>query len=196
MNLIKMDIKYSACITILFFSCTTEPKNCGNGYLNLDGKCYNEGDIYILKSIIDSSYNTISMKWDKNYNGIIEPLELNFQKWNDSGRLTTLWLYDDTLSGNLPINIGDLEFLDTLNLSYNQLTGTIPNSIGELNNLNYLYLYHNELSGNIPESLCNINLDDIKFQIWGNKLCPPYPSCISKMKIGIQDTSECFKEIN
>jgi len=187
-------------LSIVLFSCTTEPEGCGTDFTEIEGQCYSEIDLAVLQRFIDNSNLTINMTWDADNSGFIEPLELQTQKWNESGRLTKLWLYDYTInddyamSGEIPENIGDLTQLDTLNLSYNQFTGTIPQSIGNLTHLNYLYLYKNNLNGIIPDSICNINPNDIKFQIWGNKFCPPFPDCIhiNDTRVAIKDTSECY----
>ncbi|HIG50668.1 MAG TPA: hypothetical protein EYQ17_00125, partial [Candidatus Marinimicrobia bacterium] len=104
----------------------------------------------MLQNFIDNSSGSIKSTLDIDSSGTIEPLELKIQKWNQNGRLIFLWLYDDSLSGAIPENIGDLTYLDTLNISYNQLSGEIPESIGELSNLNWLYLYLNQLSGVMP----------------------------------------------
>ena len=132
------------------------------------------------------------MTLDTDSSSTIEPLELQIQKWNENGRLTMLWLYDNTLSGVIPESIGNLTWLDTLNLAFNQLSGEIPESIGSLINLNYLYLYKNKLGGTITDSICNIFPNYIKFQIYENYFCPPYPTCIPFEKIGVQDTSSCL----
>ena len=124
-------------------------------------------------------------------NGTIEPLELSLQKWDENGRLIFLWLYDDSLSGMIPENIGDLKQLDTLNLAFNQLSGALPIGLGNLTNLNWLYLYLNQLSGIIPDSICNIYPNLTNMYISYNQFCPPYPSCIPIEKVGVQDTSNC-----
>ena len=184
-------------ISFTVFSCTTAPEECGNGYTEIKGKCYNQGDLAVLQDFIDNSSaddstTTITMTLDTDSSSTIEPLELQIQKWNENGRLTMLWLYDNTLSGVIPESIGNLTQLDTLNLAFNQLSGEIPESIGSLINLNYLYLYKNKLGGTIPDSICNIFPNYINFQIYENCFCPPYPNCIPFEKIGVQDTSSCL----
>ncbi len=178
--------------TIFLFACTTEPQEgCGNGFTEINSQCYHEGDLRILQQIIENSNGSITTKLDTDSSGSIEPLELQFQKWNDQGRLHYLWLYDRSLSGAIPDSIGELTFLDTLNLSYNSLSGSIPESIGNLKRLNWLYVYVNELSGIIPDSLCTIYSNLSHFQMYQNKLCPPYPACIREEKIGAQVTADC-----
>ena len=183
--------KYLILIISFLFACTTAPEGCGSGYTNINGKCYNQGDLDVLQDFIVNSSGTIKSVLDTDSNGTIEPLELQIQKWNENGRLTFLWLYDDSLSGEIPKNIGELTFLDTLNLSYNQLSGTIPESIGRLSQLNWLYFYLNQLSGVMPDSICTIypNLTNTYFAY--NQFCSPYPSCIPEDKIGPQNTSQC-----
>jgi len=177
-------------IPFLSLSCITQPEGCGTGYSDINGKCFNQGDLSVLQNFIDNSSETIKSALDTDSSGTIEPLELQIQKWNKNGRLTFLWLYDDSLSGKIPESIGDLTFLDTLNLSYNQLSGKIPESIGRLSQLNYLYVYYNQLSGVIPESICTFpNLDWTYFAY--NQFCFPYPSCISIVDTKSQDTSNC-----
>jgi len=189
--------KYLILIIPLLFACTTNPEGCGSGYTDINGKCYHQSDLDVLQDFIDNSSATISMIWDSDTSGSIEPLELQIQKWDENGRLTKLWFYDYTLSddytmsGEIPENIGNLTQLDTLNLAFNQLSGEIPESIGSLINLNYLYLYKNKLGGTIPDSICNIFPNYINFQIYENYFCPPYPSCVPIGKIGTQDISNC-----
>ena len=148
-------------------SCTTQPEGCGTGYLDINGKCFNQGDLDVLQNFIDNSSGTIKSSLDTDSSGTIEPLELAIQKWNENGRLTYLWLKYDSLSGEIPRNIGELTFLDTLNLGSNQLSGVMPDSI------------------------CTIypNLTNTYFAY--NQFCPPYPGCISIEKIAPQDTSNC-----
>ena len=178
-------------VPFLSLSCTTQPEGCGTGYLDINGKCFNQGDLDVLQNFIDNSSGTIKSSLDTDSSGTIEPLELAIQKWNENGRLTYLWLKYDSLSGEIPRNIGELTFLDTLNLGSNQLSGTIPESIGRLSQLNWLYFYLNQLSGVIPDSICTIysNLTNTYFAY--NQFCPPYPGCISIEKIAPQDTSNC-----
>ena len=76
---------------------------------------------------------------------------------------------------------------------YCKLSGLIPENINELTEIEQLRLEYNYLSGYIPESICDLNMnyeDYLSFDLTGNLLCPPYPSCIEDY-IGAQDTSGC-----
>lgn len=170
--------KYFYLICCLLLSCVTNPDECGIGFTKINDQCYNDQDISVLQEIAD-------------YNNITNPLSLSTLKWNDDGRLIELWLHGDTLLGNIPTRIGDLEYLVKLNLGNNLFTGPIPESIGNLENLNYLYLHINELSGTIPDSICNIYPNMEHFWIQYNSLCPPYPECIPNSEIFPQDITNC-----
>ncbi|KZV22971.1 putative LRR receptor-like serine/threonine-protein kinase-like [Dorcoceras hygrometricum] len=87
--------------------------------------------------------------------------------------LITLDLHNASLSGEVQ-NLGDLQRLKKLNLSFNQITsfgsedlknnslqGTVPDSLGELKNLHLLNLENNNLQGPLPRSL-NRESTDVK----------------------------------
>jgi hypothetical protein len=52
--------------------------------------------------------------------------------------------------------MGNLIYLEYLNVYNNQLTGAIPPEIGNLNNLNKLYLHHNQFSGGLPTEIFSL----------------------------------------
>ena len=66
--------------------------------------------------------------------------------------------------------------------------------------LEILYFSDNNFTDIIPESFCNLNIDFYGsnnwgveyFNIWGNEICPPYPSCMDAEIVGEQDTSVCM----
>ena len=72
---------------------------------------------------------------------------------NHNGRVMTLELYGNQLTGSIPSSLGSLTNLEYLGLSGNQLTGSIPPSLGSLTNLRLLGLGDNQLTGSIPPSL-------------------------------------------
>ena len=69
------------------------------------------------------------------------------------GRVNSLNLRTQGLSGDIPALLADLSKLQNLYLAYNELTGSIPAVIGNLTGLRDLYLHRNQISGSIPSSL-------------------------------------------
>ncbi len=67
--------------------------------------------------------------------------------------LSLLALYNNTLTGSIPAELGDLRVLTTLNLYDNTLTGSIPTELGRLNTLTHLNVRRNTLTGPIPSEL-------------------------------------------
>nr|KJB33001.1 hypothetical protein B456_006G1408001 [Gossypium raimondii] len=103
-------------------------------------------------------------------------------------RVVSLTLFsDDRLTGQIPPEVGDLPYLETLlfrhlpnlngtiqpaiaklknlkmlRLSWTNLSGPVPNFLSQLKNLTYLDLSFNNLSGSIPSSLSTLpNLEDL-----------------------------------
>eukprot|EP00960_Hanusia_phi_P073574 768042-Hanusia_phi.AAC.5 len=72
---------------------------------------------------------------------------------DDAGRVISLLLNGNNLTGLLPRSIGHLAMLSTVNLAKNQLRGTIPPEIASLARLRYLDLSSNQLVGTIPAQL-------------------------------------------
>lgn len=75
-----------------------------------------------------------------------------------NGRVITLNLTNNNLTGSIPASLTDLSNLTQLQLFGNQLTGSIPSQIGNLVNLTSLGLENNQLSGLIPESISNLTI--------------------------------------
>uniref|UniRef100_A0A804JEX1 Leucine-rich repeat-containing N-terminal plant-type domain-containing protein n=1 Tax=Musa acuminata subsp. malaccensis TaxID=214687 RepID=A0A804JEX1_MUSAM len=95
--------------------------------------------------------------------------------------LQTLNLSRNNLVGQIPATIGAMKSLETLDLSFNKLSGGIPQSLSDLYSLNHLNLSYNNLSGVIPSGNQLQTLNDASIYIGNAYLCgaPLTESCYS-----------------
>ena len=138
----------------------------GDNYCGSPNPYMDDPDSWFWKIIDGQDY------YFSNGNGIVEPLELGIQEW-ENGRLKGI------MCGAY---------------IYCQLSGPIPEEVSELSEAHTLRLEINYLSGFIPESICELNSnhnDNLSFDVSGNRLCPPYPECIGNPDFWYQDTSLC-----
>uniref|UniRef100_A0ACD5YNR6 Uncharacterized protein n=1 Tax=Avena sativa TaxID=4498 RepID=A0ACD5YNR6_AVESA len=84
-------------------------------------------------------------------------------------------LSNNKLTGEIPMDIGQLKALLSLNLSFNSLTGQIPQSICDLTGLQVLDMSSNDLTGAIPAALNSLHFLSA-FNISYNDLEGPIPS--------------------
>ena len=73
------------------------------------------------------------------------------------GRVTHVYLAQNELNGELPVELGDLTNLQILYLSQNMLSGAIPAALGDLTSLQQLDISQNGLSGEIPAALGDLS---------------------------------------
>ncbi|KAM3299334.1 hypothetical protein ACQJBY_040700 [Aegilops geniculata] len=95
----------------------------------------------------------------------LEILNLSSNSFDDSipKELFTLFslskgldLSHNKLSGQIPLEIGSLVNLGSLNISNNQLSGEIPSTLGECVHLESLHMEGNTFHGSIPQPLMNL----------------------------------------
>ena len=121
--------------------------------------------------------------WTNNTNWLSDrPLgEWHGVRTDGNGRVTELVLADHNLRGPIPLELGQLTNLSTLDLSGNQLTGEIPPELGQLTNLSTLYLYGNQLTGEIPPELGQ--LTNLSYLFLGqNQLTGEIPPELGQLK--------------
>lgn len=70
-------------------------------------------------------------------------------------------LVNKSLSGTIAKEIGQLVFLEQLDLTNNSIQGEIPAEIGQLTHLRILTLDGNKLTSPPPESLLSCNLTEL-----------------------------------
>ena len=108
------------------------------------------------------------------------PLELG-----NLSNLVQLALWGNELTGEIPAELGSLSKLELLSLSSNQLSGTIPEELGNLTNLEELYLWRNQLSGTVPQTLVGLTMLE-RFVFHHNPgLCAPIDDAFQTWLRGI-----------
>ncbi|KAK7814404.1 mdis1-interacting receptor like kinase 2 [Quercus suber] len=102
-------------------------------------------------------------------------------KWGQCRNLSSLKVSNNKISGSLPpglseaSQLGSLQSLENLDLSWNMLIGEIPPQLGDMLRLEILYLSHNNLSGSMPstfDDISSLTSIDISY----NKLEGPIPN--------------------
>ncbi|XP_059661402.1 probable leucine-rich repeat receptor-like serine/threonine-protein kinase At3g14840 [Cornus florida] len=66
---------------------------------------------------------------------------------SNSSKMKILILRSCNITGQIPVYIGEMTTLDTLDLSFNRLSGEIPSTLGLLSTTDYIYLTGNLLNG-------------------------------------------------
>ncbi|XVF43417.1 hypothetical protein PTKIN_Ptkin02bG0038500 [Pterospermum kingtungense] len=88
---------------------------------------------------------------------------------------STLFLYQNFLSGPIWPEFGNLKSLHVLDLKFNNLSGPIPGTLSGMTSLENLDLSHNHLSGTIPSSQQRLSFLS-KFNVAYNQLYGRIPS--------------------
>ncbi len=113
------------------------------------------------------------------------PLAAELESWHgvtvDAGRVVSLELGSNELTGSIPSGLGDLSQLKDLDLSGNRLTGSIPPALGDLSQLKDLDLSGNKLAGAIPPALGDLSkLENLDLS--GNRLTGELPSALTSLE--------------
>ncbi|CAL9137817.1 unnamed protein product [Musa acuminata var. zebrina] len=91
--------------------------------------------------------------------------------------LRELVILNTGLRACIPPDIGRLDKLRVLDVSYNHLVGPLPESIGGMRKLEQLDVAHNKLSGEIPCSICDLpRLKNFTYSY--NYFCGEPPQCL------------------
>lgn len=99
----------------------------------------------------------------------------------ETGHVKFISLDSNNLTGTLPEEIGNLNELEDLRISFNQLEGILPKSFWYLNKLKYFECYNNKIEGEIPEEIGDMkNLE--QFRINENQFSGTLPKSIEKLQ--------------
>ncbi|XP_018509763.1 putative leucine-rich repeat receptor-like serine/threonine-protein kinase At3g53590 [Brassica rapa] len=135
----------------------------------------------IKRSLIDPMRNLSN--WEKgdpcnsNWTGIT-----CFERSHEDGHfhVRELQLMRLNLSGELAPEVGQLSYLEILNVMWNNITGRIPSEIGKISSLKLLLLNGNKLTGSLPPELGNLrNLN--RLQVDENNITGSVPPAFGNM---------------
>ncbi|XP_027090912.1 uncharacterized protein [Coffea arabica] len=106
---------------------------------------------------------------------------VSFRSYGNLTKLTYLELDNNSLTGEIPPELGLCRSLALLNLAQNRLTGVLPVQLGNLANLQVLYLQKNKLVGVIPHQFTQLHsLQRMNFS--SNSIGGSIPASISKLQ--------------
>uniref|UniRef100_J3KWH6 Receptor kinase-like protein Xa21 n=1 Tax=Oryza brachyantha TaxID=4533 RepID=J3KWH6_ORYBR len=100
---------------------------------------------------------------------------------NLSTTLQILDLENNSFSGTIPNDIGNLIGLTLLDLGFNPISGVIPENVGKLANLVDIALYNTGLSGLIPSTIGNITKLN-RLLAFQTNLEGPIPASLGNLK--------------
>ena len=135
------------------------------------------------REILEIMYgSTNGGSWNESEGWLTEaPIEEWHGVHTDStGRVVALRLADNSLSGTIPVELGQLSSLKQLELGSNGFHDRIPLELGALEDLRLLDLSWNQLGGAIPGELGA--LSELEYlDISGNQLSGPIPSALGDL---------------
>ena len=99
---------------------------------------------------------------------------------NSNGRVRSIELTNNNLTGSLPPELSRLTEMFFLSLYSNEITGPIPPELGNLSDLGYFVLSSNNLTGPIPPEFGGLaNLQTL--ELAGNDLTGPIPPTLGRL---------------
>ncbi len=133
------------------------------------------------KDLLIALYNaTGGPSWTNSWDLNTSPATWYGLNFNTSGRVTSIDLSSNNLTGNIPPEIGSFSDLETLFLLFNNLSGEIPIEIGNLTNLKRISVTDNQLTGTIPTEVGNmVSLE--RFFVNDNQLSGEIPIAITTL---------------
>lgn len=129
-----------------------------------------------------SDPTNVLQSWDPT---LVNPCTWFHVTCDSDNHVIRLDLGNSNISGTLGPEIGDLQYLQYLELYRNGLSGKLPTELGNLKNLVSMDLYENKFEGKIPKSFAK--LESLRFLRMNNNkltgLIPRELTSLSKLKI-------------
>ncbi|XP_068654172.1 probable LRR receptor-like serine/threonine-protein kinase At1g56140 [Aristolochia californica] len=111
----------------------------------------------------------------------------------DMKSLGVLILRNARISGSIPSDIVEYQFLQHLDLSFNNLTGELPSSLLNLRQLAFLFLGNNSFSGSLPtQKSSSLQTIDLSY----NELSGTFPSWVNEDNLELNLVANNFVVAN
>jgi subtilisin family serine protease len=132
-------------------------------------------------ALVQLYYDTQGQNWKQHTGWLTSTLPCSWYGITCSGgKVISIELTDNGLSGRLPTNFNHLSNLTLLDLSFNNLQGSFPTSILQLTKLQRLLLWSNAFEGSIPAAIGNlIALTELDLSF--NRLSGALPSGLANL---------------
>ncbi|KAJ7548643.1 hypothetical protein O6H91_07G020900 [Diphasiastrum complanatum] len=136
-----MDLLGAVFILIVLLELTALPMAS-----NSDGNAL----LALKQSLVD--YTNALNSWEYN---LANPCLWSFVEC-DNQHVTQVKLQNNSISGSIPVELGNLQQLSSLDLSNNNFSGEIPSSLGNLSHIQTMLLNNNSFQGGIPTTLTHL----------------------------------------
>lgn len=97
-----------------------------------------------------------------------------------NGQVVFIELFENNLSGTIPLEVAEFAHLEVLSLWENNLNGGVPRELGRISSLQRIALSNNNLNGGIPvelSALPNLQL----LSLWDNNLSGAIPDTLGQL---------------
>ncbi len=131
-------------------------------------------------ALIDLYESTNGDQWLNSWN-----LKSSVSKWQgvviEDNHVVSITLFNNNLSGEISLSIGDFKNLRELNLAFNKIEGQLPTGLYTLKKLQVLRLGKNKLKGNISNDINNLE-ELVFFDLFSNEISGELPETVCQLK--------------
>ncbi|KAL1542370.1 receptor-like protein 20 [Salvia divinorum] len=162
--------------------------------ISVDGQCLDDQKKLLLDLKSELAFNSSTSSRLASWNETVDSIEWDGVECDDSGRIISLDLYNEGISGRIgeSSTLFKLRYLSELDLSFNDFTTTeIPNQFHRLINLRRLYMIMSGFVGPIPSTMANLT-ELVELQLSGNFLTgsiPSFHTCKNLKSIDLADNN-------
>ena len=97
--------------------------------------------------------NQVQLDLDLDLDLGTSPCDLDYIVCNEQQHIIQIKYTHQNATCHIPAELGHLQSLEILDLSFNQFSGTIPTALGRLHHLRHLDFNSNQLTGTIPSQI-------------------------------------------